>query len=89
MVPADEDVAYHRALSAGAYRASELDKDALIDLWDDGTVDGYALQPPRAPDDIEEFVKKVVPILQDRGVYRSRYEERTVRERYGLPFPAD
>lgn len=61
--------------------------DALIDLWSDGTVDGYTLQPPRAPDDIEEFVEKVVPILQDRGVYRSRYEERTVRERYGLPFP--
>jgi len=27
MVPAGEDVAYHRALSAGAYRASELDKE--------------------------------------------------------------
>ncbi|WP_174035274.1 NtaA/DmoA family FMN-dependent monooxygenase [Rhizobium rhizogenes] len=61
--------------------------DAIIDLWADGTVDGYTLQPPRAPDDIEEFVKKVVPILQDRGVYRTHYEERTVRERYGLPFP--
>ncbi|WP_457585012.1 NtaA/DmoA family FMN-dependent monooxygenase [Ensifer canadensis] len=61
--------------------------DAIIDLWADGTVDGYTLQPPRAPDDIEEFIDKVVPILQDRGVYRSRYEERTVRERYGLPYP--
>lgn len=61
--------------------------DAIIDLWADGTVDGYTLQPPRAPDDIEEFVEKVVPILQDRGVYRTRYEEKTVRERYGLPFP--
>ncbi|MGF6177294.1 FMN-dependent oxidoreductase (nitrilotriacetate monooxygenase family) [Ensifer sp. 4252] len=61
--------------------------DAIIDLWSDGTVDGYTLQPPRAPDDIEEFINKVVPILQDRGVYRSRYEERTVRERYGLPYP--
>lgn len=61
--------------------------DAIIDLWADGTVDGYTLQPPRAPDDIEEFVEKVVPILQDRDVYRTRYEEKTVRERYGLPFP--
>ncbi len=61
--------------------------DGIIDLWADGTVDGYTLQPPRAPDDIEEFVEKVVPILQDRGVYRTRYEEKTVRERYGLPFP--
>ncbi|MGK9055060.1 NtaA/DmoA family FMN-dependent monooxygenase [Neorhizobium petrolearium] len=62
--------------------------DAIVDLWADGTVDGYTLQPPRAPDDIEEFIEKVVPILQDRGVYRTRYEERTVRERYGLPYPA-
>jgi FMN-dependent oxidoreductase (nitrilotriacetate monooxygenase family) len=61
--------------------------DGIIDLWADGTVDGYTLQPPRAPDDIEEFVEKVVPILQDRGVYRTRYEEKTVRERYGLPLP--
>ncbi|WKL39361.1 NtaA/DmoA family FMN-dependent monooxygenase (plasmid) [Sinorhizobium meliloti] len=76
---------HHRLLLGTAEEVA----DALIDLWDDGTVDGYTLQPPRAPDDIEEFVDKVVPILQDRGVYRSRYEERTVRERYGLPFPAD
>lgn len=61
--------------------------DAIINLWADGTVDGYTLQPPRAPDDMEEFVEKVVPILQDRGVYRTRYEEKTVRERYGLSFP--
>jgi alkanesulfonate monooxygenase SsuD/methylene tetrahydromethanopterin reductase-like flavin-dependent oxidoreductase (luciferase family) len=61
--------------------------DAMIDLWADGTVDGYTLQPPRAPDDIEEFVEKVIPILQDRGVYRRAYEEKTVRDRYRLPYP--
>ena len=75
---------HHRLLLGTAEEVA----DALIDLWDDGTVDGYTLQPPRAPDDIEEFVKNVVPVLQDRGVYRRRYEERTIRERYGLPFPA-
>ncbi|RWX74967.1 LLM class flavin-dependent oxidoreductase [Neorhizobium lilium] len=61
--------------------------DAIIDLWADGTVDGYTLQPPRAPDDIVEFIDRVVPILQDRGVYRTHYEENTVRERYRLPHP--
>jgi FMN-dependent oxidoreductase (nitrilotriacetate monooxygenase family) len=62
--------------------------DAIIDLWADGTVDGYTIQPPRAPDDIELFVDRVVPILQSRGVYRSSYVGDTVRERYGLPFPS-
>jgi FMN-dependent oxidoreductase (nitrilotriacetate monooxygenase family) len=62
--------------------------DQIIDLWADGTVDGYTLQPSRAPEDIEEFVEKVVPILQDRGVYPTAYEGATIRERFGLPFPA-
>ncbi len=59
----------------------------MIDLWEDGTVDGYTLQPPRAPDDIIEFVDKVIPILQDRNVYPRQYEGRTIRDRYGLPYP--
>lgn len=62
--------------------------DGLIDLWADGTVDGYTIQPPRAPDDIELFVDRVVPVLQDRGVYRREYAGDTVRQRYGLPEPA-
>lgn len=62
--------------------------DQIIDLWADGTVDGYTYQPPRAPDDIEEFVDQVVPILQDRGVYPTEYEGKTIRDRYGLPYPA-
>ncbi len=62
--------------------------DQIIELWADGSVDGYTLQPPRAPDDIEEFVRKVIPILQDRGVYPRAYEEgETIRDRYGLPYP--
>lgn len=61
--------------------------DQIIDLWADGTVDGYTYQPPRAPDDIEEFVEQVVPILQDRGVYPTEYEGKTIRDRYGLPYP--
>jgi FMN-dependent oxidoreductase (nitrilotriacetate monooxygenase family) len=61
--------------------------DALIEFWADGAVDGYTIQPPRAPDDIIEFVDKVIPILQDRGVFRREYEPGTVRDRYGLPYP--
>jgi FMN-dependent oxidoreductase (nitrilotriacetate monooxygenase family) len=59
----------------------------MIDFWEDGTVDGYTLQPPRAPDDIIEFVDKIIPILQDRNVYPRQYEGQTIRDRYGLPNP--
>jgi alkanesulfonate monooxygenase SsuD/methylene tetrahydromethanopterin reductase-like flavin-dependent oxidoreductase (luciferase family) len=62
--------------------------DQIIDLWADGSVDGYTLQPARAPDDIEDFVAKVIPILQDRGVYPRAYEPgETIRDRYRLPYP--
>jgi FMN-dependent oxidoreductase (nitrilotriacetate monooxygenase family) len=62
--------------------------DAIIDLWEDGTVDGYTLQPATVPDDLEEFVAKVIPVLQDRGVYRREYSDKTIRQRYGLPTPS-
>lgn len=61
--------------------------DQIIDLWADGTVDGYTYQPPRAPDDLQEFVDQVIPILQDRGVYPRAYEGATIRDRYRLPYP--
>ena len=61
--------------------------DGLIDYWQDGIVDGYTIQPPRAVEDTTLFVDKVIPILQDRGVYPRDYEGKTVRDRYGLPYP--
>lgn len=61
--------------------------DSLIDLWADGTVDGYTLQLPALPDDLELFILKVIPILQDRGVYRRAYEGKTMRDRYALRAP--
>ncbi|EPE94086.1 NtaA/DmoA family FMN-dependent monooxygenase [Rhizobium grahamii] len=74
---------HHRLLLGTGEQVAE----EMIDLWEDGTVDGYTLQPPRAPDDIEEFVDKVIPILQDRNVYPRQYEGRTIRDRYGLSYP--
>lgn len=60
----------------------------LIDLWEDGTVDGWVIQPPRAPDDIQLFVDKVMPILQERGAFRREYAGDTLRQRFRLPVPA-
>ncbi|SMO86928.1 NtaA/DmoA family FMN-dependent monooxygenase [Paracoccus laeviglucosivorans] len=59
--------------------------DQLIQLWADGTVDGYTVQPPRSPEDTQIFVDQVVPILQERGVYRRFYRpNETIRDRYDL-----
>jgi FMN-dependent oxidoreductase (nitrilotriacetate monooxygenase family) len=62
--------------------------DAILDWWDDGTVDGFIVHAPVLPEDLERFVNDVVPILQAEGVFPSRYEESTIRDRFRLPFPA-
>lgn len=59
--------------------------DGIVDWWQEGLVDGYTLQVPALPDDLECFVREVVPLLQRRGVFRTEYAETTLRERLGLP----
>lgn len=44
--------------------------------------------PPHLPGGLEDFVDHVVPILQRRGLFRTEYTGRTLREHYGLPRPA-
>jgi FMN-dependent oxidoreductase (nitrilotriacetate monooxygenase family) len=59
----------------------------ILDWWQDGVVDGFTLQPPVLPDDLERFVRLVVPILQAAGAHPRHYEEPTIRARFGLPVP--
>jgi hypothetical protein len=42
---------------------------------------------PHVPDGLDEFVDRVVPELQHRGLFRHEYEGRTLRENLGLPRP--
>lgn len=42
--------------------------------------DGFILVPHLTPHGLDEFVDRVVPLLQDRGVYRTRYTGRTLRD---------
>ena len=49
--------------------------------------DGFTIQFPYVPEGIDDFVDGVVPILQKRGLYRTEYEGKTLRENMGLPRP--
>lgn len=51
----------------------------------DDAADGFILVPQLTPHGLDEFVDRVVPELQDRGVFRSEYEHETLRENMGLP----
>ena len=46
--------------------------------------DGFILVPHVTPDGLAAFVDKVVPLLQERGVFRSDYSGTTLRDHLGL-----
>ncbi|HTN84687.1 MAG TPA: LLM class flavin-dependent oxidoreductase [Sorangium sp.] len=63
--------------------------DAIQHWWEQGAADGFNVMPPVLPSGLEAFVDHVVPILQRRGLFRTEYEGSTLRDRYGLPRPAN
>lgn len=46
--------------------------------------DGFNLMFPFLPQGLDDFVDKVAPELQRRGIFRKEYEGRTLRENLGL-----
>lgn len=62
--------------------ADEL--DAFIQ--EDGA-DGVVLGSHLVPSGLDEFVDRVVPLLQERGSLRTEYEGTTLRDNLGLPVP--
>jgi alkanesulfonate monooxygenase len=49
--------------------------------------DGFNVMFPFLPQGLDDFVDKVVPELQRRGIFRREYEGMTLRENLGLPRP--
>ena len=53
----------------------------------DEAADGFILVPHLTPGGLDEFVDRVVPLLQERGVFRTAYTGRTLRDHLGLSLP--
>ncbi|MEU5180107.1 NtaA/DmoA family FMN-dependent monooxygenase [Streptomyces longwoodensis] len=49
--------------------------------------DGFILVPHITPTGLDEFADKVVPLLQEQGVFRTDYEGTTLRDHLGLAHP--
>jgi FMN-dependent oxidoreductase (nitrilotriacetate monooxygenase family) len=49
--------------------------------------DGFNIMFPWVPGGLDDFVERVVPELQRRGLFRREYEGKTLRENLGLPRP--
>lgn len=63
------------AASVAEEIASNVDSDAA---------DGYILVPHITPGGLDRFVDEVVPLLQERGVFREDYTGTTLRDHLGL-----
>jgi FMN-dependent oxidoreductase (nitrilotriacetate monooxygenase family) len=62
--------------------------DSIQTWFETGAIDGLNLAF-RLSEDLENFISTVVPILQQRGLYRTEYEADTLRGNLGLPFPVN
>ncbi|MEU6549980.1 LLM class flavin-dependent oxidoreductase [Streptomyces sp. NPDC046915] len=64
--------------------------DQIGTWFTQGAADGFNIMPAALPSGLAAFVEHVVPILRARGLHRGEYgPRRTLRERYGLPRPAN
>ncbi|MEU3923096.1 LLM class flavin-dependent oxidoreductase [Streptomyces sp. NPDC029004] len=61
--------------------------DQLEEWFTQGAADGFNIMPPYLPGGLDDFVDQVIPLLQDRGLFRTEYSGRTLREHYGLERP--
>ncbi|MCU1567850.1 MAG: class flavin-dependent oxidoreductase [Pseudarthrobacter sp.] len=61
--------------------------DEIQRWFEDGAADGFNIMPPWLPGGFDAFADEVVPILQYRGLFRTEYTGRTLREHFGLDRP--
>jgi len=68
--------------------SAEQIADDLAAWYAAGAADGFTIMGAETAVDLPNFAQLVVPILQDRGLFRRGYPPGTLRERLGLPYPA-
>lgn len=66
--------------------SAEQVADMLQEWFENEAADGFNILPPWLPGGLDDFIELVLPILQQRGLFRTAYEGTTLRENLGLPF---
>ena len=61
--------------------------DGMQEWLDAEGSDGFNIMFPYLPAGLDDFVERVVPELQRRGIFRTEYEGPTLRDNLGLPRP--
>jgi alkanesulfonate monooxygenase len=63
--------------------------DEMQEWLETGGSDGFTIMFPYLPGGLDDFVDRVVPELQRRGIFRRDYEGKTLRDNLGLPRPGN
>lgn len=80
-------VEFGRQLRPGAFVGSAQSVAAKMAEWFEArALDGFNIYIGH-PGQLRRFTQEVVPLLQERGVYRTAYEGTTLRESLGLAIP--
>ena len=61
--------------------------DQLQQWFEEGGADGFNIMAPWFPGGLDDFIELVLPELRRRGLFRTEYEGRTLREHLGLQRP--
>ena len=61
--------------------------DTMQDWFESGACDGFMLSGAVLPQGFNDFVDQVLPLLKERGLFRTEYEADTLRGNLGLPTP--
>jgi FMN-dependent oxidoreductase (nitrilotriacetate monooxygenase family) len=67
--------------------SAESIADTLQEWFEARAADGFNVMPPYFQEGFTDFVDLVVPILQERGLFRREYTGSTLREHLGLARP--
>lgn len=63
--------------------------DTMQAWFEAGAADGFMMNASVLPQGFDDFVDHVLPILKDRGLFRTEYEHDTLRGNLGLAKPAN
>ena len=62
----------------------------IMQSWlEEGAADGFMVNNSVLPVGFTDFLEMVVPILKERGIFRTEYEADTLHGNLGLPIPAN
>ena len=61
----------------------------VLQAWlEQDAADGFNVMAPTFPDGLTDLVDLLIPELQRRGIYRTKYEGTTLRDHLGLAYPS-